>query len=384
MPLDLNRIQSKINDTTVGPLYQRLRLAIQAQILDGTLQQGEPLPPERQLQKTLNLSRSTVRQALRALADAGMLRSRVGAGNYVLGNRAAPTGGLIGMIASEMNFYLYYAQVYASFSLRMRSAGFRVDMSTCNQDMHALNDIANDLIELGASGVAINPPANQDITPVIQLLKQHGVHVIVVGRHNYLTGVDYVGADHEGLGYAATRHLLELGHKRIAYFGPVSFSSAAERAGGYVRAMQEAGLQPRLFRTEAAENRPAVHPDLVPYVRADEDQEAGWEQIIGQQFTAAFCFNDETASWAQRKMVELHLDIPNDLSIVSIDNLPFARMFQIPPTTFSLPGEEVGQEAADLLLRRLSGEEFPPQRILIPGRFVQRLSTATARPDRSD
>jgi GntR family transcriptional regulator of arabinose operon len=380
MPLDILRIQSKITDPAVGPLYQRLRLAIQSQILDGTLQPGESLPPERQLQKQLDLSRSTVRQAIRSLADSGLLRSRVGAGNFVLKKQALPVNnGLIGMISSEMNFYLYYAQVYASFSLRMRSAGYRVDMSTCNQDMDALFEIANDLIELGASGVAINPPANRDITPVIALLKERGIPVVVVGRHNYLSGVDYVGVDHEGLGYAAAQHLIKLGHTQIAYFGPVGFSSAAERAGGYVRAMQEAGLSPRLFRIEPPENRPEVHADLAAFVRDDEDQQTGWDKIIAHKFTAAFCFNDETASWAQRKMVELNLDIPRDLSIVSIDNLPFTRMFQVPPTTFSLPGEEVGEEAAGLLIRRLAGETFPYQHVLIPGRFIPGLSSAPPR-----
>lgn len=377
MPLDLSRIQSKLSSPAVGPLYQRLRLAIQAQILDGTLQPGDSLPPERELQKRLDLSRSTVRQAIRTLADAGMLRSRVGAGNFVLKMRpAAMSGGLIGMIASEMNFYLYYAQVYASFSLRMREAGYRVDMSTCNQDLDKLYEIANDLIELGASGVAINPPPNRDITPVINLLKKHEIPVVIVGRHNYLTEVDYVGADHEGLGYAATRHLLQLGHKKIAYFGPISHSSAAERAGGYIRAMQEANICPRLFWTENSVEFPPVQPSLAAFVQPGDSQKAGRDEIAAGCFTAAFCFNDETASWAQREMISLGLVIPNDLSVVSIDNLPFTRMFQVPPTTFSLPGEEVGDEAAALLLRRLAGELVPPQRILIPGRFVQRLSTA--------
>ena len=380
MPLDLARIQSKMESPPVGPLYRRLRLAIQSQILDGSLQPGDSLPPERDLQKHLNLSRSTVRQAIRALANAGMLHSRVGAGNFILKQQPVPlSGGLIGMIASEMSFYLYYAQVYASFSLSMREAGFRVDMSTCNQDMDGLFEIVNDLIELGASGVAINPPANRDITPIIALLQARHIPVVIVGRHNYLTAIDYVGADHEGLGYDATCHLLQLGHTCIAYFGPISHSSAAERAGGYVRAMLEANLTPRLFHTESLENQPEVHPSLVPFVRAGEDQQTGWDEITARNFTAAFCFNDETASWAQRKMVELNLDIPRDLSIVSIDNLPFTRMFQVPPTTYSLPGEEVGHQAAELLLLRLAGETFPMQHVLIPGRFVQRLSTTPLR-----
>ena len=59
--------------------------------------------------------------------------------------------------------------------------------------------------------------------------------------------------------------------------------------------------------------------------------------------------------------------------------MPFYGYFDAPLTTFALPGEEVGRQAAELMLRRIAGETFPPQRIHIPARFVQRLSTAPPR-----
>ena len=56
--------------------------------------------------------------------------------------------------------------------------------------------------------------------------------------------------------------------------------------------------------------------------------------------------------------------------------MPYASFFDAPLTTFALPSEAIGEQAANLLLRRLNGETFPPQRILLPARFVQRASTA--------
>jgi DNA-binding LacI/PurR family transcriptional regulator len=82
--------------------------------------------------------------------------------------------------------------------------------------------------------------------------------------------------------------------------------------------------------------------------------------------TAAFTFNDATASWVQKEIRNLNLSVPRDLSLISVDNMPYADFFDAPLTTFALPGEQIGEEAARLILRRLAGEAFPPQRVLLP------------------
>ncbi len=61
--------------------------------------------------------------------------------------------------------------------------------------------------------------------------------------------------------------------------------------------------------------------------------------------------------------------MPGDVSLVGVDDLPYAEFFDAPLTTFALPGEEIGWQAAELLIRRLGGEQFPPQRIRVPSAF---------------
>ena len=67
-----------------------------------------------------------------------------------------------------------------------------------------------------------------------------------------------------------------------------------------------------------------------------------------------------------------------------MDALPYAEFFDAPLTTFALPGEEIGRQAAEFLIRRLGGEQFPPQRVRVPARFIQRLSMAPLRRGRDD
>ncbi len=88
-----------------------------------------------------------------------------------------------------------------------------------------------------------------------------------------------------------------------------------------------------------------------------------------------FSFNDQISTWFQKELRWLNLSIPRDVSLISVDNMPYAGFFDTPLTTFALPGEEIGTRAASLLLRRLVGDPFPPQRILLPARLIQRLST---------
>jgi DNA-binding LacI/PurR family transcriptional regulator len=137
--------------------------------------------------------------------------------------------------------------------------------------------------------------------------------------------------------------------------------------------MQEAGLSPQILISP--DERQSLPPELMQFV-IGSDPGLLWERVANKEITGIFCFNDDTAGWAQKEVRKLGMRIPEDFSLVAVDNMPFAAFFDTPLTTFALPGEEIGQKAADLLLRRLKGETFPPQRILVPATFIQRSSTA--------
>jgi LacI family transcriptional regulator, repressor for deo operon, udp, cdd, tsx, nupC, and nupG len=167
--------------------------------------------------------------------------------------------------------------------------------------------------------------------------------------------------------------LLELGHTRIVHLAGTKTSTVRDRAMGYVRALRELDLEPRVL-VPPVESGETV-PELARYV-ADGDPAVLWAQVGRRETTAAFCFNDALASWVQKEIRNLNLVIPRDLSLIGVDNMPYAEFFDSPLTTFALPGEEIAREAARLVLRRLGGEAMPPQRVLVPGRFMLRRSTS--------
>ena len=374
--LDFERIIQDLQTPAAAPLHARLRGAIQEQLMDGTLQRGEALPSERALREKLGISRATVRQAIKSLINDGYLKSVVGAGTFVLGpKQASPHNTLIGIIVPDSNYYIYYPELASSLSYGLRNAGYRVDTSIHNERQQTLSEIVAGLLAQEVAAVVIVAPTQHDDYHIIRQLQSKGVIVMLLTRYfDNFEKIDYIGADNQGIGKKATQHLIDLGHTGIVHVAASKTSTAFDRATGYVQAMQAAGLVPQIF---IAPDEPSAFPEdlnLMPYVLKIEPTQL-WERVVKREITAVFTFNDEIAGWVQKEIRKFNLTIPHDLSLISVDNMPYAGFFDTPLTTFALPGEEMGKQTADLLLRRLAGEAFPPQYILLPARFVERLST---------
>jgi DNA-binding LacI/PurR family transcriptional regulator len=373
--LDCDRIIQELKAPAAAPLHARLRGAIQTQLMDGTLKPGEILPAERVLKEQLGISRATIRQAIKSLTNEGWLKSVVGAGTFVLEQKeASPHNTLVGIIVPDSNYYIYYPELASSLNFRLRSAGYRVDTSVHNERYETLTEVASSLLAQDVAAVVVVAPTGHDGKRVLRELRAKGVIVMMLTRYlEDFNDVDYVGADNKHIGYEATRHLVEFGHTGIIHVAASSTSTAFDRAAGYVQAMQEAGLKAQIFL--APEEQAPMPPELMGYV-LDGEPAALWQRVAAGEITGLFCFNDRIASWVQKEVRQFNLVVPRDLSLISVDNMPYADFFDTPLTTFALPGEEIGEEAATLLLRRLKGESFPPQYILLPATFINRRSTA--------
>jgi GntR family transcriptional regulator of arabinose operon len=372
--LDFDRIIQDLKMPAAAPLHARLRSALQAQLLDGTLRPGESLPPERELKEKLGISRATIRQAIKSLINDGYLKSVVGAGTFVLEpQQSPPHNTLIGIIVPDSNYYIYYPELASSLSFRLRNAGYRVDTSIHHERYETLNEVTESLLAQQVAAVIIVAPTERDGNKILHELRAKGVIVMLLTRYlDNFADVDYIGTDNQLIGNEATQKLIDLGHTGIVHIAASRSSTALDRATGYVQAMQEAGLTPQMII--APDEKPSLPSNLMQYVMKIDPAQL-WEKVAQRNITGIFCFNDDIAGWVQKEIRKLNLVVPRDLSLISVDNMPYAAFFDTPLTTFALPGEEIGKQAASLLLRRLAGEAFPPKRILLPARFVKRMST---------
>ncbi|MFI6227674.1 LacI family DNA-binding transcriptional regulator [Micromonospora echinospora] len=161
--------------------------------------------------------------------------------------------------------------------------------------------------------------------------------------------VPFVGATNWTGGRTATRHLVELGHRRIAMIaGPDQVLCCRARLDGYRSALEAAGLP--------------VESDLV--VRADLTREGGHAAALGlldrpQRPTAIFASNDLQALGVYQAARVLGLSVPRDLSVVGFDDLPVAALVDPPLTTVRQPLTEMAATATELALALGRGERTP-------------------------
>jgi LacI family transcriptional regulator len=174
-----------------------------------------------------------------------------------------------------------------------------------------------------------------------------------------------VGADDTAGGYEVTRHLLDLGRRKVAYIsGPEHWSSAVERLKGYRRALQDYGL--------------SYDPSLVAL--------GDWEICSGIEATnslldrhpdidAIFVANDLMAAGAIQVAAARGLRIPHDLALAGYDDRQFAQALCPPLTSFAHPLHVIGQKSAQLLINRLlqHNTRHVPS-ISVPGRLMVRQS----------
>lgn len=167
--------------------------------------------------------------------------------------------------------------------------------------------------------------------------------------------------------YEATRHLIDLGHRRIAHIaGPLYQQDARDRLEGYRRALSDAGLN--------------FDPRLV--IEGDYHEPSGLmavEALLsrGALFTAIFSSNDQMAYGARLALYRRGIQVPGEISLVGFDDLPSSSYTTPPLTTVAQPTLEFGREAARAILAKLEGRPYalPP----LANRLIIRESTALLR-----
>lgn len=173
-----------------------------------------------------------------------------------------------------------------------------------------------------------------------------------------------VAPDEESGGYEATRHLIDLGHTRIAFLCMNEPEPRRHgRESGYFRALAETGLEPLSVQAYGnMENGRHAMASLL-----DESPDV----------TAVVAHSDEVAFGALKALAERGLQAPRDVSIVGFDNLPLASYSSPSLTTVEYPIEDMALIAVDLLAAAARAErgEAPSARVLVRPRLVRREST---------
>lgn len=189
---------------------------------------------------------------------------------------------------------------------------------------------------------------------------------VLIGKPAKDERINWVEVDDERGGYLATRHLLELGHTKIAFLGgSKNYMSYVKRFNGFIRALKERNIEPR--------------PDWIvnnSYFGQEEGYQAMKVLLTAlERPTAVFVFNDLLAMGALRALLEKGIKVPEEMSIVGYDNIMPCAYTNPPLTTVEQPAFEKGAIAARLLIKLINEEPFEKRPILLPPKLIIRKST---------
>ncbi|MBZ5737944.1 LacI family DNA-binding transcriptional regulator [Nocardioides mangrovi] len=206
--------------------------------------------------------------------------------------------------------------------------------------------------------------------PLLAQLRREGVLMVMVNRRPDGIDVPSITPDDATGVELAVRHLADLGHRRIAHLaGPLQTSTGLVRARAFRSAIRDRGLDD--------------DPDLVEVCTywSEEAGAVGLRTLLdrGTEFTAVVAGNDLIALGCYDVFAERGIDCPSEISVVGFNDMPFLDKLRPPLTTIAIPHQQIGAEAARLLLDAIADPARPARSVLLPLSLVVRGSTAPPR-----
>ena len=299
------------------------------------------------------LTREKVLDAIRELAY------RPNAAARTLVTRRTHT---LGVITADTMLYGPTSMLYG-FERAAHDTYFVSVASLPALDRRSMLDAVDRFLGQGIEGIIVI--ATQDTAVAALDHVRPEVPLVAVGCGTRAS-VTSVAIDNVAGATAATRYLLGQGHQVVYHVaGPASCLDAKERVGGWQQVMREAG------RPE-----PAV---LAGDWSASSGYELGSRLAAEPGLTAIFCGNDTMALGVIRALVERGLRVPEDVSVVGFDDVPEAGFYLPPLTTVRQDFGEVGRQALNTLVDRMSGAIPAGLRVRVAPELIVRASAAGPR-----
>jgi len=260
----------------------------------------------------------------------------------------------------------FIAEVVSGIEEVANDHGYSVFLANSNADPDREIKVVHSFHERRVDGILVT--ASRVGALYMDHLSEMKVPIVLINNQHPGEFVHSVMIDNVTASRAATEHLIQLGHRRIAYIGDqFGYQSDTERFAGYRQALERAGL--------------TFQPELV--VHGDGKPEGGMRAMerllaLAPPPTAVFCYNDMTALGALRVARMKGFRVPEDISLVGFDDLFIASYTEPPLTTIRQPKRQMGRQAMALLLQLLKGGDSQ-QTIWVQGELIVRASTAPPR-----
>jgi LacI family transcriptional regulator len=261
----------------------------------------------------------------------------------------------------------YFTEVAAGVEQVLEEHGRVLVLGNARESVPRQARFLTTLREYNVEGVLLMP-AIGTARAAIERIREWHIPLVMVTR--YVPGVecDYVGNDNRLGSVLATRHLLDLGHRRIGFVGyNARTTTGRDRFAGFRAALKDADVQ--------------LASELV--IECEASRQAGFDAIRrlfaeASPPTAVVCINDFLAFGVMLGLQHLGIEIGRECSVIGADDVAESALWMPPLTTVSVDAEAVGRAAAQVLWQRIEDPDGPPVRQIRAPALVVRASCGKA------
>lgn len=336
--------------------YKEICLWVKSRLESGELKPGDKVESEYKLCRQFQVSRQTVRHAIAVLEEEGIVNRYRGSGTYISdSDHVLPKKEKTMQIAVMTTFVQEYifSSIIRELESQFSDAEYSLQISVTNNSVEKerfiLNNILNKNIvdgliaETTKSGL---PNPNLDI---YRKIMEQGIPVLFINSHYPQLDAPYVSMNDKLAGKMVTNYLLQCRHQNIAAIFKGDDGQGHQRYAGYAEALMESGVR--------IKDKPVVWLDSE--MMSDLEQNGEW--LLGRikGCTACVCYNDEVASRLLSVCRKNNVKVPDDLSVISIDNSDLAARCEVPLTSANNPIQDMARTAALQMLDMINGKKVP-------------------------
>ena len=325
--------------------------------------------------KDLGVSVMTVSKVLRNHPDVGeetreRVLARVKELDYQpnLAARSLVTGQtyLVGLVVPDL-LHPFFAEIAKSLSEVLRGSGYYLIVSSSEEDSDIEEEEIKQLLARRLDALII-ASCRSTVDLFFRIEKQKTPYVLIDRTLPGLTA-NFVGVDDEAVGRLATKHLIDIGCKRIAHIRGPETSTGMRRLDGYKQALTQASLA-------------IVDAYVITERKGDVETKQRGADAMRQLLSlksrpdGVFCFNDPLAMGAMNYALDQGIRIPEDLAVIGCGNLHYDDSLRVPLSSIDQHSQQIGEQAARLTLAILSSKvPLRPEMVVLQPQLIVRGST---------
>jgi len=299
-----------------------------------------------------------------AMGEVGYVYNRAAA------NLRMARSNFVGMIISDL-MNTFFSEMAAGIEEALYRAGYVPILANTNEDPMREARVLQSMREQGVAGIIISP-TGLSASDALAEFRNSRIPVVTMARRVHGAHLAYVGQDNVNGANLATRYLLDLGHKTIAFLGGTSSAATQrERLQGYAQALAEEGI--------AYDSR-LVFESMPSRSGGQEAALAMLASHVGA--TAALCFNDVVAFGVIHALADQGIETGRDFSVIGFDNVTESEFHRPPLTTITAHTRAMGEHGAQILLSMIEQPNLPIEVLIEPAQLIVRESCAPPPPSR--